>query len=935
MKDRPHPPPMPSFAEFYEALNYRPPFPWQDRLASQVAAGEQWPAIGIPTGLGKTACLDIAVWWLASQAHSAPAARTAPTRIWWVVNRRLLIDSTFEHAERIRKALEHPEGHPQTGARVLRVVAQRLRSLSAAGIAPLEVIRLRGGVSPRLPSDPSQPSVLLSTLPMYGSRLLFRGYGVSRSMRPIAAAMAGTDSLVLLDEAHLAPHLISLLPKLAACTPDASDVLGRARSRPSLVALTATGDTRASRFELDHADEQHPVIRQRLDAAKPVHVMKRSKGEAGRHLAGAAVALLGDSASPASCLVFANTPAIARTAFEALRKASSRMGSPDIVLLTGRAREADTEKIRKRILDPEEGMPAERDPSAVRRRHLIVVATQTLEVGADLDAEYLVTEACGVRALTQRLGRLNRFGRHPHARATYLHLPPAKRRGASPEWPVYRAEPASVLERLERAMAAGGTEAVSLSPRHIAAVLGDPGDDPGRAPEVLPGLLWEWIKTTTPPRGEAPVEPFFSGIAGPRYTVRVIWRAHVPRPDSDAIQRLWPRPRDAEAVEIPLRDLRGILSPDEELTRLSQDGVTAELTTPGRLRPGDLVVVPTDCRLLDEFGWNPSAKDDVRDASIQHHGLPLDPDALRRLCGVSTGRGLKVALGHHEECDSAEERREALTSVLAALRDHERPGWHAPVGWSREEWLQFLDELSSKVVAPRHETARLLRETTASPLEKSSDEHDEVSLGPEAVLLQQHGDAVGMRAREIADRLGLSSEMVRTVQKAGCLHDIGKADRRFQRWLDPTGDHGVLVAKSEMARELWAHARAEAGWPRGGRHEALSARLVEQWLANTPAASLDHRRDLLIHLVISHHGHGRPLVKPVPDGSPDSVSFAINVGVHTVSADLSLADWDQPRRFKRLNDEFGPWSLALLEAIVRRADHAVSAGTHSRGCEVQ
>ena len=33
-------------------------------------------------------------------------------------------------------------------------------------------------------------------------------------------------------------------------------------------------------------------------------------------------------------------------------------------------------------------------------------------------------------------------------------------------------------------------------------------------PEVLPGILWEWTKTTNPPEGEAPVEPYFSGIAG-------------------------------------------------------------------------------------------------------------------------------------------------------------------------------------------------------------------------------------------------------------------------------------------------------------------------------------------------------------------------------------------------------------------------------------
>ena len=98
--DRSALPPTPAFAEFYRAINGRDPFPWQSRLAAQVADTERWPAeVGVPTGLGKTACLDIAVWWLASQAHRRPVKRTAPTRIWWLVNRRLLVDSTTEHAE--------------------------------------------------------------------------------------------------------------------------------------------------------------------------------------------------------------------------------------------------------------------------------------------------------------------------------------------------------------------------------------------------------------------------------------------------------------------------------------------------------------------------------------------------------------------------------------------------------------------------------------------------------------------------------------------------------------------------------------------------------------------------------------------------------------------------------------------------------------------
>ena len=84
--------------------------------------------------------------------------------------------------------------------------------------------------------------------------------------------------------------------------------------------------------------------------------------------------------------------------------------------------------------------------------------------------------------------------------------------------------------------------------------------------------------------------------------------------------------------------------------------------------------------------------------------------------------------------------------------------------------------------------------------------------------------------------------------------------------------------------------------------------------------------DLLIHLVISHHGSGRPLVPPADDDT--SALVAITIGGHVIAASANLAqiDWGQPSRFLRLHDELGPWGLALLEAIVRQSDHAVSAG---------
>ena len=924
-------PRMPAFAEFYWAINGRRPFPWQTRLAARIDDTEEWPAeVGVPTGLGKTACLDIAVWWLASQADRAPAQRTAPTRIWWLVNRRLLVDSTTDHAAAISSALSDPTGSGLSGtsAKVVAEVADRLRSLAAdPTAAPLEVIRLRGGVPARSPSDPSRPAVVLSTLPMYGSRLLFRGYGSTRSMRPIDAAMAGTDSLVIVDEAHLAAHLMALLPALAECTPAAEPILGQARSRPSVVALTATGDASAgARFDLDSADEAHTVVRQRLDAVKPMAVRVES-GDAGQHLARATHSLIEQARSPVACLVFANTPATARDAFRRLRDTIPD-GTAEMHLLTGRAREREAERTRQRILDPVHGMPSTRDSAAVRERHLIVVATQTLEVGADIDAELLVTEACGVRALTQRLGRLNRLGRHPHARAVYVHLPPPRnKRGRSKEpeeWPVYGREPETVLGILEAAIRHAEDGTVNLAPRSVARILGPPGDVPERAPEIMHGLLWEWVKTTTPPNGEAPVEPYFSGIAAPEYTASIIWRVHVPENG----ELLWPRAVDRETVDVPLGELRETFGEDEHLRRLGADGVTIETASREELRPGDTVVLASDRGLMDAYGWDPNSSSPVVDTSIAEHGLPLEAEAIRRLCGIAIGDLVNQALGavNDDEDLDATDRAAAITQILEAVAGV------TPVGWEENEWHTLVAALEPRVVTARSEVARLPRRAAREPL---SDELDEMSRADTAVELERHGAGVGARARSIAERLGISPELAAIVERAGRSHDLGKADPRFQRWLDPDGMQPVPVAKSRMPRSRWTAARIAAGWPAGGRHEALSAQLVRRWLETHPDQIDPSLADLLVHLVVSHHGSGRPLVPPVVDGTPDVVCVEFEDVALEAAADLATVDWSQPARFWRLNDRLGPWGLALLEAIVRRADHTVSAGSRVTELEVR
>ena len=917
---------MPAFPEFYEALHKRPPFPWQARLAEQVEQEQRWPTeIGVPTGLGKTTCLDIAVWWLASQADRLPRDRTAPTRIWWLVNRRLLVDSTYDHARRLSETLRESKLLP------LRTVAERLSSLAAtASSSPIDVLRLRGGVETERPTDPSKPAILLSTIPMYGSRLLFRGYGTSRTMRPIDAALAGIDTLLLVDEAHLARHLTNLLSALADCTEGGEQILGGVRSRPQVVALTATGDAKArDRFDLDADDEKNETVRQRLDARKPTEIRVRN-GDSARHLVQAVEEIL-PAARPSSCLVFANTPDTAREVFTRLRK--QYPGSvADALLLTGRTREREAKRIRRRILDRAAGMPAKRESGRARGRHLIVVATQTLEVGADIDSEYMVTEACGVRALTQRLGRLNRLGHHDHARGVYVHVPPKRRGRSSFEWPVYGPEPETVLRRLEDATDPN-TLSVDLSPRRVSKVLGEPGDDPGRAPEVLEGLLWEWVKTTTPPAGEAPVEPYFSGIAGAEYNVSLVWRAHVP----DAEQRVWPRPFDREVVSVPLKEVRATLGEDAEITRLRPDQLTVESAGTRDLRPGDVVLLPVDRGLLDEFGWSPEATSPVIDVSLGAWGLPLDEEAIRRICGISleepvdvvpgapTLRGLlKRALGDvrdYEAVDEAE-RLEAAEQFHRALFEI------TPPGLEQSAWDGFLRALDPRVASSPREVSRFLLASNPNK-ELRSDEFDETSLAPTAALLDSHGDAVAIVSRLMAEKIGLSPELAKVIHQAGQWHDVGKADIRFQRWLDPGFNAGnkraPLLAKSSTPRHRWNATRLAAGWPRSGRHEALSARFVRRWIETAEEGHDPAQADLLVHLVISHHGSGRPLVPPVIDGAPENVAWEAAVRLE-VPADLSVVDWDQPVRFRRLNERFGPWGLALLETILRRADQSVSRG---------
>ena len=78
------------FDSFMGQVHGHPPFPWQSRVVTEALERGTWPAlVDVPTGLGKTSMLDIAVFLLAMSAGGEAPAGLGRRRIYMVVDRRI------------------------------------------------------------------------------------------------------------------------------------------------------------------------------------------------------------------------------------------------------------------------------------------------------------------------------------------------------------------------------------------------------------------------------------------------------------------------------------------------------------------------------------------------------------------------------------------------------------------------------------------------------------------------------------------------------------------------------------------------------------------------------------------------------------------------------------------------------------------------------
>jgi CRISPR-associated endonuclease/helicase Cas3 len=588
------------FGDFFEAVHGVRPFPWQQRLLGHLAETGAWPPIlDLPTGAGKTAALDIAVFHLAMEALKE-GDRRAPVRIVLVVDRRLIVDDAFLRAQRIAKALAAAATEQHDVPEAVRKVAERLGHLAECPERPLLARRLRGGV-PREDDwarTPCQPTILCSTVDQVGSRLLFRGYGVSHRMTPIHAGLLGADCLILLDEAHLSRPFRETLGGVA------EHLKRRRYPYPNcgcpapfgFALLTATpGEASACNYKLEQDDYEHPLLQRRLEAPKPARLVPITKLRDGSSAGvddervaalakevGEALAHLEKQRSPAPPVigVVVNRVLRARRVLEKLRKdyGASEDGQPaaaDVVLVIGPAREADRAQ-RDAKLDPiKTGAEIARGSLP---RPLIVVATQTIEAGVDLDFDALITEVAPLDALKQRFGRLNRAGRRFEPYAAILAHPQDMRPPKDGD-PIYGERAAATWKAL--LALAGRRESADCvdfgaTAGQVAPWIGRIPEaearalvaTAGHAPVLMPAYVDLWAQTSPVPAADPEVALFLHGCDRAPANVQIVWRVDLAeadlraaRTDHDARERLLDLfaavpPKSGETVEVSLAAAR-------------------------------------------------------------------------------------------------------------------------------------------------------------------------------------------------------------------------------------------------------------------------------------------------------------------------------------------------------------------------------------------
>lgn len=970
--------PLPTFDDFFEALWGFGPFPWQRMLVERISTG-RWPeALDLPTAAGKTACIDAAIYALAAQAELPLHERTAPRRIWFVVDRRIVVDEAYDRALIIAdKLAAASSGH-------LRTVADRLRELAGTG-RPLATGRLRGGI---LRDDsfarlPSQPAVITSTVDQLGSRLLFRSYGGSQRVASIHAGLVGNDSLILLDEAHCSVPFMQTLRQVAKYRSDAW--ADEPIPSPFFCAvLSATPPPEIppdARFPgLDReAALAHPILQQRLTAPKPAElvVLKSSRKTNADPLFQTAVAQASEWVRKGGKRRVALIVNRVHTAGELDKQLRAEMKpeEADVVLLTGRLRPLERDALTKRW-KPFLKASQPSDP----QRPIIFVSTQAIEVGADFSFDALVTECASLDALRQRFGRLNRMGLPGDAPAAILVREDDLKETESDliygdalrdTWALLsenakrEGEGKNAHQMVDFGFSSLETLLSELDDEKLGLCLAPRPD----APVLLPAHLDLLSQTAPTPHPNPDVSLLLHGKDRGVPEVRVLWRADLTlkHPESWVETVALCPPLSTESVSVPLYRLRRWLAEQMEIDTQGdvEGGKKSEannedssqrirpcLTWRGRDRsrivraangifPGDVVVLPTAYGLTglaqtlpndsEKSGLGPD-KEDLWEWAMDTAGKPLSLRIQRNLWEPWMNRPLVQELVNYAEDFDGDRGHlwELIDDLLANQLATESGEQKLP------DWLYIrLRSMPRNARIDSHPAKGLILSSRkpsriAAEPDLFADDDDLTSIAGRPISLETHTETVVDAVRTMAGRC-LPAAFRPLLELAAEWHDAGKLDERFQLLLHHgdevaavTGDPLAKSPDMPFSQERRNAIRAACALPKDFRHEMLSTQLAQRFasLPGDPAHAT-----LVLHLIASHHGRARPLAPICIDTNPTAIEGKINGTSINLAAverkafipshriDSGLAD-----RFWELTRRHGWWGLAYLEANLRLAD---------------
>jgi CRISPR-associated endonuclease/helicase Cas3 len=963
------------FSAFFSAVNppdetsaeQRVPFPWQEALVSHLADNGRWPdLLDLPTASGKTAVIDIAVFMMA-------ISDDMPRRVVFVIDRRVVVQQAAERARRLAGHLATSED-PVVQAVAARLIVRAAKDLEPTS-PPLQWAELRGGIvrDETWALRPDVPAVLVSTVDQVGSRLLFRGYGVSQGMRPVHAGLLANDTLFLLDEVHLARPFAETLGAI------------RSRYRPpkeigipdrwQVAELSATPGDSADRghvqllTERDRDPEVTPVLARRLAAIK--YATKREVKVGGKDGSQRLRVLATEAAKSARAIISAGQHrviGIVVNRVDTARLAYAELGgdpSFDRFLITGRMRPFDRDDVLEQLAPRIRTGRKRQDDD----RPLVIIGTQSIEAGADFDFDAMVTECASYDALRQRFGRVDRDGKLSDqvafSESVILAASDDVKPGAVD--PIYGTALTSTWAWLPK-------DRFDFAHREPAAqVLPSLLKKPDCAPILLTNHLDRWVQTFPYPDADPDVGYWLHGFADSSADVNLVWRADLTegmlaedhgRLVTDMVSAC--RPGSAEAMQVPLRAVRSWLAgaavaqvADLEGTAAADD--TAEMTADsaswravlrwrgdesdvvrrlGDVKAGDTLVVPAEYGGIEAGNWAPESRGAVTDLGHRLQAvqrlrgtLRLHPAVLGQLPSAlpeipfpnavdddpydddqsAVGRWLDAA-------DSVTSGDEFIDRIVAFLKGDRRRVVTRVTAQGAEVLGSTTFVVTSKTLMPR---VRALEEAADAVEYEAATS----SFTGRPIRLTSHLKHVGQWAQSFAAACGLPENLAHDLMLAGRFHDLGKADPRFQNMLlmGRLGD-GHYLAKSGLSASQYAEreqARREAGYPPGGGHELLSVALAER----TPLSSKATDWDLVLHLMASHHGACRPFAPVIHDPHPCHVSYDHD-GLtleHSSATGMARIDSGIADRFWLLIRRYGWFGLAWLESILRLADHGASA----------